>query len=202
MRIRTTVDGLPITKKELELHGWDELDVVIVSGDAYVDHPSFGAAVIGRIIESEGFRVGIIPQPNWQDDLRDFKKFGRPKYFFGVTAGCMDSMVNHYTASRRKRSTDAYTPNGEANFRPDYAVNVYSQILKEIYPDVPVLIGGIEASLRRITHYDYWSDQLNSDILTSSKADLLVYGMGEMALREILRLLKKGVPFDSLKTIS
>ncbi|MEO1262162.1 MAG: YgiQ family radical SAM protein [Bacteroidota bacterium] len=194
-------DWLPITKKELEKHGWDELDVVIISGDAYVDHPAFGNAVIGRIVQSEGMSVGIIPQPNWQDDLRDFKKFGKPKYFFGVTSGCMDSMVNHYTAGKRRRSTDAYTPGGNAGFRPDYAVKIYTQILKKLYPDVPVLIGGIEASLRRVTHYDYWSDQLFPNILTMSGADLLVYGMGEMPLREIMRLLKKGVPFESLKTI-
>ena len=198
---RPITDWLPITKKELEQHGWDELDVVLVSGDAYVDHPSFGPAVIGRIIESEGFRVGIIPQPNWQDDLRDFKKFGKPKYFFGVTAGCMDSMVNHYTASKRKRSTDSYTPGGEAGFRPDYAAITYTKILKEIYPDVPVVIGGIEASLRRVTHYDYWSDKLMPTILESSGADVLVYGMGEQPLRDIIALLKKGVPFESLKTI-
>ncbi len=202
MKISTLEDWLPITKKELQLHGWEELDVVIVSGDAYVDHPSFGTAVIGRIIESEGFRVGIIPQPNWRDDLRDFKKFGKPKYFFGVTSGCMDSMVNHYTAGKRKRSTDAYTPGGDAGFRPDYAVNIYSNILKQLYPDTPVLIGGIEASLRRVTHYDYWSNKLLPNILSSSKADLLVYGMGEQPLREILRLLKKGVPFSSLTTLS
>ncbi len=198
---RPVSDWLPITKKELEAHGWDELDVVLVSGDAYVDHPSFGPAVIGRIIESEGFRVGIIPQPNWQDDLRDFKKFGAPKYFFGVTSGCMDSMVNHYTAGKRKRSSDSYTPGGQAGFRPDYATIKYTQILKEIYPDVPVLIGGIEASLRRVTHFDYWSDKLMPGILETSGADLLVYGMGEQPLREILTLMKKGVPLSSMKTI-
>mgnify|MGYP006078063491 CR=1 FL=1 len=198
---RPVSDWLPITKKELEAHGWEELDVVLVSGDAYVDHPSFGPAVIGRIIESEGFRVGIIPQPNWQDDLRDFKKFGTPKYFFGVTSGCMDSMVNHYTAGKRKRSSDSYTPGGQAGFRPDYATIKYTQILKELYPDVPVLIGGIEASLRRVTHYDYWSDKLMPGILETSGADLLVYGMGEQPLRDILTLLKKGVPLESMKTI-
>ncbi len=194
-------DWLPITKKELDNRGWETLDVIIVSGDAYVDHPAFGNAVIGRIMESEGLRVGIIPQPNWQDDLRDFRKFGKPNLFFGVTAGCMDSMVNHYTAGRRKRSTDAYTPGGVSDFRPDYAVKTYTQILKSIYPDVPVLIGGIEASLRRVTHYDYWKDELFPNILTMSGADMLVYGMGEMPLREIIRLQKKGVPFSSLKTI-
>lgn len=194
-------DWLPITKKELIHHGWDELDVVLISGDAYVDHPSFGPAVIGRIIESEGFRVGIVPQPNWKDDLRDFKKFGKPKYFFGVTSGCMDSMVNHYTAAKRKRSSDSYTPGGAAGFRPDYASIEYSKILKKLYPDVPVMIGGIEASLRRVTHYDYWSDKLVPSILESSGADMLVYGMGEQPLRDIINLLKKGVPFESLKTV-
>jgi len=200
--LRPITDWLPITKKELEKHGIEQLDVIIVSGDAYVDHPAFGTAVIGRIMEDEGFTVGIIPQPNWQDDLRDFKKFGEPKYFFGVTAGCMDSMVNHYTANKRLRSTDAYTPGGEAGFRPDYTTTVYTKILKSIYPDVPVMIGGIEASLRRVTHYDYWSDKLMPSILVDSGADLLVYGMGDQPLRDILKLLKKGVPFHNLQTIN
>lgn len=199
--LRPITDWLPITKKEVEKRGWEELDVILISGDAYVDHPSFGAAVIGRIIESEGFRVAIIPQPNWTDDLRDFKKLGAPKYFFGVTAGCMDSMVNHYTASKRKRATDAYTPGGLSNFRPDYATTVYTKILKQLYPDTPVLLGGIEASLRRVTHYDYWSDKLMPSILESSGADLLVYGMGEQPLREVLQLLQKGVPFHQLTMI-
>lgn len=194
-------DWLPITYREIEQRGWTDVDVVLISGDAYVDHPAFGTAVIGRILESEGLRVAIVPQPNWKDDLRDFKKFGAPRMFFGVTSGCMDSMVNHYTAAKRKRSTDAYTPGGDAGFRPDYAVNVYTKILKELYPEVPVLIGGIEASLRRVTHFDYWEDRLFPNILTMSGADLLVYGMGEMPLREIVRLLKRGVPFESLKTI-
>ncbi|MEK6764877.1 MAG: YgiQ family radical SAM protein [Planctomycetota bacterium] len=192
---------LPTTKKEVEMRGWDELDVILISGDAYVDHPAFGPAVIGRIIESEGCRVAIVPQPNWQDDLRDFRKLGKPKYFFGVTSGCMDSMVNHYTANKRLRSTDAYTPGGEAGFRPDYAVAVYSKILKSIYPDTPVIIGGIEASLRRVTHYDYWSDKLMPSILETIGADLLVYGMGEQPLKEILKLLKKGVPFHQLTMV-
>lgn len=192
---------LPITKKELVNRDWEELDVILISGDAYVDHPAFGTAVIGRILESEGLRVALVPQPNWQDDLRDFKKFGKPKLFFGVTSGCMDTMVNHYTASRRRRSTDAYTPGGVAGFRPDYACTVYAKILKELYPEVPVLLGGIEASLRRVTHYDYWKDELFPNILSMSGADMLVYGMGEMPLREIVRLMKKGVPFDSLKNI-
>ena len=187
-------EWLPTTKKELEHLGWDELDVIIFSGDAYVDHPSFGPAVIARVTEDEGLRVAVIPQPNWKDDLRDFRKLGRPKYFFGVTAGNMDSMVNHYTASIRLRSDDAYTPGGKAGFRPDYPTIVYTRILKNIFPDVPVLLGGIEASMRRLTHYDYWQNSLKPSILVDSGADMLVYGMGEQPLREILRLLKKGVP--------
>ncbi len=198
---RPITEWLPITQKEVDMRGWDELDVILISGDAYVDHPAFGTAVIGRIMESEGLRVAIVPQPNWRDDLRDFKKMGRPKLFFGVTSGCMDSMVNHYTAARRRRSTDAYTPGGSAGFRPDYATREYTKILKNLYPDVPVLIGGIEASLRRVTHYDYWEDKLFPNILSMSGADMLVYGMGEMPLREIIRLLRKGVPFSSMKTI-
>ncbi len=201
MEQRPITDWLPLTMKEVEKRGWTEIDVIIISGDAYVDHPAFGTAVIGRIIEDEGFKVAIVAQPNWKDDLRDFKKFGKPKYFFGVTAGCMDSMVNHYTANKRLRSTDAYTPGGQGGFRPDYATIVYSNILKDLYPDVPVLIGGIEASLRRVTHYDYWSDKLMPTILKDSKAEMLVYGMGDQPLREMLKLLKKGVPFSNLKTI-
>lgn len=199
---RPITDWLPLTKAEVDKRGWDEVDIVLVSGDAYVDHPAFGTAVIGRIMESEGFRVAVIAQPNWKDDLRDFKKFGRPKYFFGVTAGCMDSMVNHYTANKRLRSNDSYTPGGEAGFRPDYATTVYTNILKELYPDVPVLIGGIEASLRRVTHYDYWQDRLMPSILVDAKADMLVYGMGEQPLREILKLALKGVPFSSMRNVN
>ena len=194
-------DWLPITLKDAQERGWKELDVVLISGDAYVDHPSFGSAVIGRILESCGLRIGLVPQPDWRGDFRDFKKFGKPRLFFGVTSGCMDSMVNHYTANKRRRSEDAYTPDGQAGLRPDYAVTVYTRILKDLYPDTPVLIGGIEASLRRVTHYDYWSDQLLPSILADSGADLLVYGMGESPLREIVRLLQKNVPFSSLKTI-
>ncbi|MDA8792200.1 YgiQ family radical SAM protein [Bacteriovoracaceae bacterium] len=192
---------LPVSRKEVLKRGWDELDVIIISGDAYVDHPAFGNAVIGRIIESYGFKVAIIPQPNWQDDLRDFKKLGKPKYFFGVTAGNMDSMVNKYTAGKRKREKDAYSPNGLNNLRPDYATTTYTKILKELYPDTPVVIGGIEASLRRVTHFDFWEDKLLPNILTESGADLLIYGMGEQPLRELLHLLQKGVPFSSLRTI-
>ncbi|NBA75497.1 YgiQ family radical SAM protein [Emticicia sp. ODNR4P] len=199
---RPITDWLPLTKKEIEKRGWEDVDVVLISGDAYVDHPAFGTAVIGRIIESEGFRVAVVAQPNWKDDLRDFKKFGRPKYFFGVTAGCMDSMVNHYTANKRLRSNDSYTPGGEAGYRPDYATTVYTKILKELYPDVPVLIGGIEASLRRVTHYDYWQDRLMPTILEDSGADLLVYGMGEQPLRELLRLVKQGIPMNTIKNVN
>ena len=181
---------LPITKKELDYLGWDYVDVILVSGDAYVDHPSFAAAVIGRVLEREGLRVAILPQPNWQDDLRDFKKLGKPRLFFGVTSGNMDSMVNHYTANKRLRSDDAYTAGGKAGFRPDYATTVYARILKQLFPDVPVVIGGIEASMRRLSHYDYWSDKLMPSILQDSQADVLVYGMGErpmVALAELFR---------------
>ena len=201
MQHRPITDWLPITRKEVEQRGWQQLDVILISGDAYVDHPAFGPAVIGRILEHAGYRVAIVPQPNWQDDLRDFKKLGEPRLFFGVTSGCMDSMVNHYTANKRQRSTDAYTPDGKSGFRPDYAATVYCKILKELYPDVPVLLGGIEASLRRVTHYDYWADKLFPSVLADSGADLLVYGMGEQPLYEIMKLLDKGVPFSSLRTI-
>ncbi len=192
---------LPITWKEVEKRGWSELDVVIISGDAYVDHPAFGSAVIGRIIESEGLRVAIVPQPNWKDDLRDFKKMGKPKLFFGVTSGCMDSMVNHYTANKRRRSTDAYTPGDVSGFRPDYAVATYSKILKELYPDVPVIIGGIEASLRRVSHYDYWADKLFPTILEDSEADILVYGMGEMPLRAIIKRMLAGEKINEIQDV-
>lgn len=192
---------MPITKKELEHRSWDVPDVILISGDAYVDHPAFGTAVIGRILEDMGLKVVIVPQPNWQDDLRDFKKFGKPNLFFGVTSGCMDTMVNHYTANRRKRSTDAYTPGGKAGFRPDYSTTVYTKILKDLFPDVPVLLGGIEASLRRVTHYDYWEDKLFANILSESGGDMLVYGMGEMPLREIVRQLQEGVPFEEIKSV-
>jgi uncharacterized radical SAM protein YgiQ len=192
---------LPTSAKEVAALGWDQPDVILFSGDAYVDHPSFGSAVIGRIMEREGLRVAIVPQPNWQDDLRDFKKLGIPKLFFAISAGCMDSMVNHYTANKRKRSNDAYTPGDRAGARPDYTTIVYSNILKSIYPDIPVLIGGIEASLRRLTHYDYWSDELKTSILISSKADLLVYGMGEKTTIELIRQLREGIPFKQITSI-
>ena len=185
----------------MEAKGWDEADVILFSGDAYVDHPSFGAAVVGRILEAEGLRVAIVPQPNWRDDLRDFRKLGRPRLFFGVSAGAMDSMVNKYTANRRLRSEDAYTPDRRSDMRPDYPTIVYTRILKELFPDVPVIVGGIEASLRRLTHYDYWQDKLLPGILYQSGADFLIYGMGELPLHEIAQRLIAGEPFDSLKSI-
>lgn len=191
-------DWLPTTKKEVELRGWDELDVIIFSGDAYVDHPSFGAAVIGRILEAEGLRVAIVPQPNWRDDLRDFKKLGRPRLFFGVSAGCMDSMVNKYTANKRLRSDDAYTPDARPDMRPEYPSIVYTQILKRLFPDVPVFLGGIEASMRRLTHYDYWQDRVRPSILVDSGADLLIYGMGEKPIVELTRRLMEGRPLDDV----
>lgn len=178
-------DWLPTTKKEVELRGWDELDVILFSGDAYVDHPSFGAAVIGRILEAEGLRIAIVPQPNWRDDLRDFKKLGRPRLFFGISPGCMDSMVNKYTANKRLRSDDAYTPDARPDMRPEYPSIVYTRILKKLYPDVPVVLGGIEASMRRLTHYDYWQDRVLPSILVDSGADSLIYGMGEKPVTEL-----------------
>lgn len=183
---------LPTSAKEMRLLGWDSVDVVIFSGDAYVDHPSFGAAVIGRTLQSAGYRVAIVPQPNWQDDLRDFRKFGAPRLFFGISAGAMDSMVNHYTAARRRRSDDAYTPGGRHGARPDYPTIVYSEILRKLYPDTPIIIGAIEASLRRLSHYDYWQDRLRPSILADCPADLLIYGMGEKPILEVARRLDAG----------
>ena len=180
---------LPTTKKELERLGWDELDVILFSGDAYIDHPSFAAAVIGRILEAEGLKVAIVPQPDWHGDYRDFKKLGRPRLFFGIAPGAMDSMVNKYTANKRLRSEDAYSPDGRHDLRPEYPTIVYTRILKELYPDVPVVIGGIEASLRRLTHYDYWQDRLMPTILLPSGADLLIYGMGEKPMVSLAQLL-------------
>lgn len=194
-------DFLPTTKKELELRSWDYVDVVLFSGDAYIDHPAFGAAVIGRVLEAHGLRVAIVPQPNWQDDLRDFKKMGVPRLFFAISAGNMDSMVNHYTANKRLRSDDAYSPDGRAKMRPDYATITYSNILKKLYPDVPLVIGGIEASLRRVTHYDYWSDKLMPSILVDSKADLLIYGMGEKPITSLIKRLQQGEKLNDIKDI-
>ena len=188
---------LPITLDEVKRLGWDMVDIVLVTGDAYIDHPSFGTAVIGRTLEAAGYRVAIIPQPNWRDDLRDFRKFGAPRLFFGVTSGAMDSMVNHYTAARRLRHDDAYTPGGQAGFRPDRATYVYARILKQLYPDVPVIMAGIEASMRRLAHYDYWDDRLFPSILVDTPADLLNYGMGEKTTLKIARLLAEGKGIES-----
>ena len=182
--------------------GWDYIDVILFTGDAYIDHPAFGAAVIGRLLEAEGYRVAIVPQPNWRDDLRDFTKLGAPRLFFGVSAGAMDSMVNHYTANIRLRSNDAYTPAGKAGFRPDYAATVYTQILKRLYPHIPVVVGGIEASLRRLTHYDYWSDSLKPSMLVESGADLLIYGMGERVVQQVARAMRNGYNAKLLRKIN
>ncbi|MBO7418798.1 MAG: YgiQ family radical SAM protein [Bacteroidaceae bacterium] len=193
---------LPTTKKEVELRGWNELDIILFSGDAYVDHPSFGVAVIGRILEAEGLKVAIVPQPNWRDDLRDFKKLGKPRLFFGISPGCMDSMVNKYTANKRIRHEDAYTPDGRTDMRPDYPTIVYTKILKQLFPDVPVFLGGIEASMRRLTHYDYWEDRVRPSILVDSGADLLMYGMGEKTVVELARKLERGEPLTDTPQIA
>jgi uncharacterized radical SAM protein YgiQ len=185
-------DWIPTTKKEVELRGWDELDVILFSGDAYVDHPSFGCAVIARTLEAQGLRVAIVPQPDWHGDFRDFKKLGRPRLFFGIAPGCMDSMVNKYTANRRLRSEDAYSPDGRHDCRPEYPTIVYSHILRKLYPDVPIILGGIEASLRRLTHYDYWKDELKKCILCDSGADMIIYGMGEKPITALCKELQEG----------
>lgn len=192
---------LPVTKKDAVERGWNELDVILISGDAYIDHPSFGMAVIGRLLENMGLKVAIVAQPNWQDDLRDFKKFGSPRLFFGISSGAMDSMVNHYTAHKRKRSNDSYTPGNRSGARPDYATTVYTNIIRKLFPDVPIVLGGVEASLRRFTHYDYWSDQLKPSILAQTDADLLVYGMGEEAIVEIAQQMMNGVPIEQIRDI-
>ena len=194
-------DFLPTTKKEVELRGWDELDVILFSGDAYVDHPSFGAAVIGRTLEAAGYKVAIVPQPDWHGDFRDFKKLGRPRLYFGIAPGCMDSMVNKYTANRRLRSEDAYSPDGRHDCRPEYPTIVYSQILKRLYPDVPVILGGIEASMRRLTHYDYWQDKLRKCILCDSGADMIIYGMGEKQIVAIANALDEGRAIQDIHDI-
>ena len=194
-------DFLPTTKKEMQLLGWEEADVILFSGDAYVDHPSFGAAVIGRVLQSKGYRVAIVPQPDWHGDFRDFKKLGRPRLFFGISPGCMDSMVNKYTANRRLRSEDAYSPDGRHDCRPEYPTIVYTKILKQLYPDVPVILGGIEASMRRLTHYDYWQDRLRRCILCDSGADLLSYGMGEKTIIRIAEELDAGKKVSDLKDL-
>ena len=191
-------DFLPTTRKEMELRGWEEVDIILFSADAYVDHPSFGAAVIGRTLEAAGYRVAIVPQPDWHGDFRDFKKLGRPRLFFGIAPGCMDSMVNKYTANRRLRSEDAYSPDGRHDLRPEYPTIVYSRILRQLFPDVPIILGGIEASLRRLSHYDYWQDRLRPSILCDAPADLIIYGMGEKPIVELARRLSEG---GSLTTI-
>lgn len=192
---------LPTTKKEIEHLGWDHIDVILFTGDAYIDHPSMGTAVIGRTLEAHGYNVAVVPQPNWRDDLRDFKKLGKPRLFFGISAGAMDSMVNHYTANRRRRSDDAYTPDGRAGARPDYPTIVYSEILKELFPDVPVVAGGIEASLRRLSHYDYWQDRLMPSIMQSAPVDIITYGMGEVAILAIAQALDGGAKIEDLTCI-
>ena len=189
---------LPTSVKEMKALGWEHVDVILFSGDAYVDHPSFGAAVLGRTLQAAGYNVAIVPQPNWQDDLRDFKKFGAPRLFFGVSAGAMDSMVNHYTAARRRRSDDAYTPGGRHGARPDYPTIVYSSILRRLYPDTPIVAGGIEASMRRLSHYDYWQDRLRPSLLADCEADLISYGMGEKTILEIARRLENGSKITDL----
>lgn len=194
-------DFLPTTKKELELRGWTEVDIILFSADAYVDHPSFGAAVIGRTLEAAGYRVAIVPQPDWHGDFRDFKKLGRPRLFFGIAPGCMDSMVNKYTANRRLRSEDAYSPDGRHDLRPEYPTIVYSKILRQLYPDVPIILGGIEASLRRLTHYDYWQDRLRPCILCDCEADMITYGMGEKPTLELARRLAEGEPVQHIHDI-
>lgn len=192
---------LPTSKEEMDALGWEQADVILFSGDAYVDHPSFGAAVIGRTLQKLGLKVAIVPQPNWRDDLRDFKKLGKPRLFFGVSAGAMDSMVNHYTANRRLRHDDAYTPGGRHGMRPDYPTIVYSDILKKLYPDVPVIAGGIEASLRRVAHYDYWQDRLRPSILADTCADMIIYGMGEKPISEVVRRLNNGENIKDIRDI-
>ena len=198
---RQAAEMIPTSVREVRALGWDWIDIIIFSGDAFVDHPSFGTAVIARYLQKAGYRVAVVPQPNWRDDLRDFRKLGAPRLYFGVNAGAMDSMVNHYTASKRLRSDDAYTPGGKAGQRPDYAVTVYAKILKEIYPEIPVVIGGIEASLRRLTHYDYWKDDLMPSVLVGSGADWLCYGMGERPMLELTRAIEAGRNMSDIRKI-
>ena len=192
---------IPTSIKEVNALGWDYIDVILFTGDAFIDHPSFGTAVIARWLQKHGYRVAVVTQPNWRDDLRDFRKLGAPRLYFGVNAGAMDSMVNHYTAAKRLRSDDAYTPEGRSGQRPDYAVTVYTRILKKIYPEVPVIIGGIEASLRRFTHYDYWQDALKPSVLVDSGADWLCYGMGERTMIEFTRAVEAGRNVSDIRKI-
>lgn len=192
---------LPTTKKELELRGWQEVDVILFSADAYVDHPAFGCAVIGRILEAMGLRVAIVPQPDWHGDWRDFRKLGEPRLFFGICPGCMDSMVNKYTANKRLRKEDAYSPDGRHDLRPEYPTIVYTRILKRLFPSVPVILGGIEASMRRLAHYDYWQNRLRPSILLDAGADMIVYGMGEKPMREIARRMLSGERIEALRNV-
>ena len=192
---------IPTSAKEVKALGWDYIDVILFTGDAFIDHPSFGTAVIARWLQRHGYRVAVVPQPNWRDDLRDFRKLGAPRLYFGVNAGAMDSMVNHYTAAKRLRSDDAYTPDGKAGQRPDYAVTVYTKILKQLYPEIPVVIGGIEASLRRVTHYDYWQDCLKPSVLVDSGADWLCYGMGERTMIEFTKAIESGRNLNDIRKI-
>lgn len=199
---RPVTDWLPTSVKEMKQHGWEDVDIVLFTGDAYIDHPSFGVPLLGRLLyEVGGYKVAIVPQPNWQDDLRDFRKFGRPRLFFGVSAGAMDSMVNHYTAARRRRSDDAYTPDGRHGMRPDYPTIVYSKTLRDLFPDTPIIAGGIEASLRRLSHYDYWQDRLRPSILADAPVDMIIYGMGELPILELARRLDAGEKIGDIRDI-
>ncbi|WP_315349064.1 YgiQ family radical SAM protein [Hoylesella saccharolytica] len=201
LRSYQLTDFLPTTKKECALRGWEQLDVILFSGDAYIDHPSFGVAVIGRCLEAAGYKVAVVPQPDWHGDYRDFKKLGRPRLFFGVSPGCMDSMVNKYTANKRLRSEDAYSPDGRHDCRPDYPTVVYTQILKQLFPDVPVVLGGIEASMRRLTHYDYWQDKVRKCILCDSGADMILYGMGEKSIIRLCQEIENGRTISDIHDI-
>ena len=192
-----TAPFLPMSREEMDALGWDSCDIIIVTGDAYVDHPSFGMAIVGRVLEAQGFRVGIIAQPDWRSTA-DFEKLGKPNLFFGITGGNMDSMVNRYTSDRRIRSDDAYTPGGEGGKRPDRCVIVYAQRVREAFNDVPVVIGGIEASLRRIAHFDYWSEKVRRSVLLDAKADLLVYGNGERQIVDLAHRLAKGEKIEDI----
>ena len=201
LRSYQLTDFLPTTKKECALRGWEQLDVILFSGDAYIDHPSFGVAVIGRCLEAAGYKVAVVPQPDWHGDYRDFKKLGRPRLFFGVSPGCMDSMVNKYTANKRLRSEDAYSPDGRHDCRPDYPTVAYTQILKQLFPDVPVILGGIEASMRRLTHYDYWQDKVRKCILCDSGADMILYGMGEKSIIRLCQEIENGRAISDIHDI-
>lgn len=201
LRSYQLTDFLPTTKKECALRGWEQLDVILFSGDAYIDHPSFGVAVIGRCLEAAGYKVAVVPQPDWHGDYRDFKKLGRPRLFFGISPGCMDSMVNKYTANKRLRSEDAYSPDGRHDCRPDYPTVAYTQILKQLFPDVPVVLGGIEASMRRLTHYDYWQDKVRKCILCDSGADMILYGMGEKSIIRLCQEIENGRAISDIHDI-